>query len=109
MFKEKILPVCFIVTALLSVTGCQTKKKPEKKVGYTYSGVYFGNDLSANYQEGIKDGCITAKGTYKKSHTLFNEDQDYHDGWFLGRNKCRHLLVIEDEKRGKLSENNSDK
>ncbi|HEY9189724.1 MAG TPA: hypothetical protein VIM88_02565 [Sulfurovum sp.] len=109
MFKEKILPVCFMVTALLSATGCESKKEPEKEVGYTYSGVYFGKDFSHTYQQGIMDGCITAKGTYKKSHTLFNTDQDYHDGWFLGRNRCRHLLVVEDENRGKLSENNVDK
>ena len=47
------------------------------------------------------DGCITAKGTYKKSHTLFNNDQEYNDGWFLGRNRCKHLLVIEEENEGK--------
>lgn len=97
MLKEKIIPLSFIFNALFYFTGCTSTKVPEHKTGYYYSGVYFGKDFSPNYQQGIIDGCTTAKGTYKKSHTLFNNDDDYNDGWFLGRNKCKHLLVIEEE------------
>ena len=36
-----------------------------------------------------------------KNHiSLFNNNIDYNDGWFLGRNRCKHLLVIDDEKEG---------
>ncbi len=99
MFKEKLIPLCVIANALFYLTGCQSKSIPKHKDGYYYSGVYFGKVFSTNHQNGIIDGCITAKGTYKKSHILFNNDQAYNDGWFLGRNKCKHLLVIEDEKK----------
>lgn len=98
MSKKKMIPLFFIANVLVYITGCTSTKVPEHKGGYYYSGIYFGQGFSPNYQQGIMDGCITAKGKYKKSHTLFNNDQDYNDGWFLGRNRCRHLLVIEDEK-----------
>ncbi len=40
------------------------------------------------YKRGYQDGCKTAHGNYSKSHTLFNNNLDYHEGWFTGRNKC---------------------
>jgi len=43
------------------------------------------------YQKGYDDGCQTANGDYSKNHKLFNNDFDYHEGWFSGRRKCNHL------------------
>ena len=80
------------------MTGCKNDKtQPKVKDGYYHSGIYFGKNLPATYKRGIRDGCTTAKGLYKKSHKLFNNDQYYNDGWFLGRNRCKHLLVIEND------------
>jgi len=62
---------------------------PQNKNGYYYRGIYFGKNLDHYFQQGIQDGCTTAHGDYKKSHTLFNTNKSYYDGWFLGRNKCR--------------------
>lgn len=98
MFKQKAIPIFLIANVLFYITGCKSEREAEPKGGYYYSGIYFGKGLSPIYQQGIRDGCTTAKGKYKKSHTLFNYDQNYNDGWFLGRNKCRHLLVYKDEK-----------
>jgi hypothetical protein len=41
-----------------------------------------------NYTLGEKDGCATAKGTYTKDSTLFQNDPDYEKGWFSGRQYC---------------------
>jgi len=40
------------------------------------------------YKQGYQDGCKTAHGDYTKNHTLFNDNLDYHEGWFTGRNRC---------------------
>lgn len=98
MYKQKAIRIFLIANALFYITGCKSEREADPKSGYYYSGIYFGKDFSPIYQQGIRDGCTTAKGKYKKSHTLFNYDQNYNDGWFLGRNKCRHLLVYKDEK-----------
>ena len=99
MFHGKTIPLLLIGSALLYLTGCSPEKKPVPENGYYHSNIYFGKNFSANYQQGIADGCSTSKGVYTKSHTLFNNDQNYNNGWFLGRNRCKHLLAIEDEKK----------
>ena len=99
MFYPKTLTLLLISTASFYFTGCSTEKKPEIKEGYHHSGIYFGRNFPPDYQQGIADGCSTAKGVYTKSHYLFNNRQDYNDGWFLGRNRCKHLLVIEEDEK----------
>jgi len=89
-------PLLFLslFSALLLVSACTTGKKANTKGGYLHSGIYFGLNLSNIYKEGIKDGCKTSKGAYTKSHYLFKKKAEYADGWFIGRNKCLHLLKI---------------
>jgi len=89
----------FAVLLLLGslYSGCAPTKVPPAKGGYYYSGIYFGTHFSNEYKRGIKDGCTTAKGSYVKNHKLFNNNDDYNNGWFLGRNRCKDLLVIEEE------------
>ena len=97
MFTGKTIILLVISTSFFCLSGCSSSKAPESRGGYYYSGLYFGKNLPETFQRGIRDGCTTAKGDYKKSHIRFNYDEDYQDGWFLGRNRCRHLLVIEDD------------
>lgn len=89
--------IAFLFSALIVLTACSPKELPVSEGGYYHSGVYFGSNLSEIYQQGIKDGCTTSKGTYTKSHTSFQDEKEYADGWFAGRNKCRHLLVVDDK------------
>ena len=99
MFYPKTLTLLLISSTSFYFTGCSPEKKPEIKEGYYHSGIYFGRHFPPDYQQGIADGCSTAKGVYTKSHYLFNNRQDYNDGWFLGRNRCKHLLVIEEDEK----------
>ena len=89
----------FTTGVFLFLTACTPSSRHEMfrpKSGYQYSGIYFGKHLSPLLKRGIDDGCETAKGFYTKSHTLFNNEIDYYNGWFLGRNKCRHLLKLDE-------------
>ncbi len=98
MFQKKSILLWIAgSTTLLYLTGCGSSKVPESKGGYYHSGIYFGKNFSDTLKKGTEDGCTTAKGNYKKSHRLFNNDKDYNDGWFLGRNRCKHLLVLNEE------------
>lgn len=94
MFHQKAMSLFTIISALLYFTGCHYVEEATTKEGFYHSGIYFGNTFPKVYKQGIVDGCTTAKGIYKKSHTLFNNSQNYNDGWFLGRNRCKHLLLI---------------
>jgi len=97
MIHQKVIPLALIGFTSLYLTGCSKETQPVVKDGYYHSGIYFGQNLPTIYKKGIIDGCTTAKGVYKKSHKHFNNNQYYNDGWFLGRNKCKDLLVIEND------------
>ncbi len=89
--------IILLFLALFVISACSQKEIPVDEGGYYYSGIYFGSNFSKASQKGIKDGCSTAKGTYTKSHWSFQNNKEYADGWFLGRNKCRHLLIIDEK------------
>jgi len=91
-YKFLFLPSLLI----LFLVGCNTHRAPRYKDGYIYRNIYFGRNLSPAFKQGVRDGCETARGIYSKAHTLFNHDNDYYNGWFLGRKKCRHLLKIDE-------------
>jgi len=97
MYHKKFISLLFMGCTSFYIIGCGEKSHSSVKDGYYHNGIYFGKNFPGTYKRGIRDGCTTAKGTYKKSHKLFNNDQHYNDGWFLGRNRCRHLLVIEND------------
>jgi len=80
--------------AIFLLNACASNELPANKGGYYYSGIYFGAHFSAAYKRGIRDGCTTAKGKYKKSHWFFNNKKEYVDGWFAGRNMCRGQLKV---------------
>ena len=94
--KISITSLLLTGTILFLLQNCGSSKVPASQGGYYHSGIYFGKYFPPNYQQGIADGCTTSKGTYRKSHKLFNTSMDYNNGWFLGRNRCRHLLVVEE-------------
>ena len=95
MLKHKTISLLLLGSLGFYFSACGSSKVSASKGGYMHSGIYFGKHFPPNYQQGIADGCTTAKGDYKKSHKLFNNDSDYNQGWFLGRNRCRPLLVID--------------
>ena len=95
MFKHKTISLLLLGSLSFYFSACGSAKAPVNQGGYYHSGIYFGKHFPPNYQQGIADGCTTAKGDYKKSHKLFNEDFNYNQGWFLGRNRCRPLLVLD--------------
>ena len=97
MFKTKHVSIIFSFSLSLMFIGCATSHIPESEGGYYHEKIYFGKDLSTNMKKGIVDGCTTAKGHYKKSHTRFNHDKDYYEGWFLGRKKCKNLLKLDEK------------
>lgn len=92
--KKIIRSTLIIGTLLLMFQSCGSSKVSSSQGGFYHSGIYFGKYFPPSYQQGIVDGCKTAKGYYSKSHKLFRHNRDYNNGWFLGRNRCKHLLKI---------------
>jgi hypothetical protein len=103
--------VILLLSALVILSACGKRKVPHYKAAYYHQGIYFGTNVSPAYKYGVRDGCQTAKGFYKKNRPAFNyqpqrtkenkkyfnPNNTYKNGWFIGRNKCRHLLVLDKE------------
>ena len=79
-----------IISIILSITSCKHEPVSIENGGYYYNNIYFGKDLDKPTQKGIIDGCKTAKGTYNKNHTLFQNNNNYQEAWFIGRNRCNN-------------------
>lgn len=94
MTPRKITLILTIGTTLFFLYGCGSSKVTPHQGGFYHSNIYFGKNVPLDYQQGIADGCKTSKGYYTKSHILFKNNMDYNNGWFLGRNRCKHLLKI---------------
>jgi len=73
---KKITTLSLIAASVMLFSACTSS-----------SGIDMGAQ-SESFQNGAKDGCETAKGIYTKNHNAFNQDTQYHDGWFYGRKKC---------------------
>jgi len=92
----KYTKTILLSSSILLFNACSPNELPINEGGYYHSHIYFGANLANAYKKGIRDGCTTAKGKYKKSHWFFNNKKEYVDGWFVGRNKCRDLLKIDE-------------
>jgi len=73
---KKITTMTLITASALFLGACTSSGGPAM------------SEQSPSFQNGAKAGCDTAKGMYTKDSTAFNNDSDYHEGWFYGRKKC---------------------
>jgi hypothetical protein len=73
-----LIKILSLTTTLLILGGC------------TSSTPSYHPQNQKVYKKGFDDGCKTANGDYTKSHHLFNDNLDYHEGWFSGRKECNH-------------------
>ena len=94
MFKTSGLTIVISAGILACLSGCSATQAPVSKGGYYNSGIYFGRNLAPAYKKGIKAGCQSAKGNYSKNHYLFKNNNEYNNGWFIGRNRCNDLITI---------------
>ena len=95
---NKPTTIALFSASILLFTACGgVRHVPESQGGFYYSGIYFGKNFSPTLKEGVADGCETSKGHYTKNHTLFNNDTDYNNGWFLGRSRCIPLFKVDED------------
>ncbi len=81
-FKKVLVSSGLIVIGVIFI-ACSNPKPKES---------YRPLDLSRStqsFKSGAYDGCNTADGTYTKNHEAFNNDIEYHEGWFAGRRNCQ--------------------
>ena len=65
MIKRSTSSLLIFGITLFTLQNCGSSKVSTSQGGFYHSGIYFGKHFPANYQQGIADGCTTAKGIYK--------------------------------------------
>ena len=86
----KLALASLFMTGTLFISGCGggPSMGSVSDADFVYHGHNFGENRNADYKHGVKDGCTTSDGNYKKNHTLYKNDLSYHDGWEHGRLHC---------------------
>ena len=73
---------------------------------YCYKNINFGKSKGADFEQGVRDGCHTGEGNFKKDYSKSSTSKIYEDGWILGRSKCKQILpnegTIQEEKDSKI-------
>jgi hypothetical protein len=85
-----------IVTAglMLVMQGCAPSLPPcspgSQRAGhFCVQGHDFGRVSDPDLRRGIRDGCETGSGNFRKNYRLSASSPAYREGWMRGRTLCR--------------------
>jgi hypothetical protein len=71
-----------------------------REAGYfCYKEHNFGQHRSATFKQGVRDGCSTAEGRFRRDYSISSTSGEYREGWDLGRAYCK-FIVPEEAKPG---------
>jgi hypothetical protein len=62
---------------------------------YCYKGHNFGQHRTEAFKKGVRDGCRTGEGFFRRDYALSARSIEYREGWDQGRAYCK--LIIPDE------------
>jgi len=93
MTYTKITLASIFLIGTLFFTGCGKAPNLDgvsaSSGDFVYRNHNFGSNRDTEYRKGVKDGCHTSDGDYKKNHALFDAENDYRAGWEHGRMHCK--------------------
>lgn len=94
----------YSLTTLLYISGCSRGPAVPQSCQpgmYCYKNINFGVSKGSSFERGIRDGCKTGEGDFRKDYGSSSSNKNYENGWILGRSKCKQQLpnegTIQDE------------
>ncbi len=89
-----------IAIAVLTLNSCVPSRGRcfpyMEKAGYfCYKSHNFGRNVTTEYKQGVRDGCTTGEGRFRRDYRLSSYSEEYRKGWDAGRAECR--LIVPDE------------
>ena len=92
----------FVMSSLFFISGCAPSMGRclpyMEKAGYfCYKGHNFGRNVSEAYKKGVRDGCRTGEGFFRRDYMLSSYSTEYRVGWDRGRAYCP--LIVPNEAR----------
>jgi len=94
---EKALKIALlIIPSLVLIQGCTPDATPrpctpssQRDGSFCYRGHDFGRISDSDYRLGIRDGCDTGSGYFRKDYSRSAYSKSYQEGWMRGRTLCR--------------------
>ncbi len=85
-----------IIPSLFLIQGCAPDTSPrpctpssQRDGSFCYRGHDFGRISDSDYRQGIRDGCDTGSGYFRKDYSRSAYSKSYQEGWMRGRTLCR--------------------
>ena len=100
MHRHLLFYLVSTTTLLLTLNGCTPSlgrcfPYMEKAGYFCYRSHNFGRNVSEAYKQGVRDGCRTGEGYFRRDYALSSTSADYREGWDKGRAFCP--LIVPDE------------
>ncbi len=97
---SKIIKVSLLSLASIAIlVGCSNSSNATPSTCqegmYCYKNINFGKSEGSDFEQGVRDGCHTAEGDFRKDYSKSSSSKTYVDGWMLGRSKCKQILPNE--------------
>ena len=108
---SKVVKISIIsVASIVAVVSCSNNKNAVPSTCqdgmYCYKNINFGKSEGADFEKGVRDGCRTAEGDFRKDYLKSSSSKTYTDGWVAGRSRCKQILPNEgtrqEEKNSKI-------
>ena len=56
---------------------------------YYHQGHDYGQRRNYSYQDGVRSGCDSRSGRWRKDYNRYSHDYNYKNGWDAGYRRCR--------------------
>jgi len=105
---KKVKVSIFLTLSFFAIIGCSSDNEKVNmpdcgKGAFCYKGFNFGPSQGAKFEKGVRDGCKTAEGWFRKDYSLSSRSAEYKNGWMLGRMKCKQVLPNEGTRQEEIN------
>ena len=105
---RKVKVSIFLTLSFFALLGCSGNNENVNmpdcgKGSYCYKGFNFGPSQGSKFEKGVRDGCKTAEGWFRKDYSLSSDSVEYKNGWILGRTKCKQVLPNEGTRQEEIN------
>ncbi|WP_456430138.1 hypothetical protein [Nitratifractor sp.] len=88
-YAMPLLITLILLSGCTGSTGSLCTPTDRRSGSFCYDGINFGQNEDPLFRRGVRDGCETAKGYFRKAYSLSASSASYRRGWEAGRARCR--------------------
>ena len=84
--QEKLAATAAVVGAVAVVAANSDGSHEDN---YYHHGEDYGESRNYSYREGVRSGCDSRSGRWRKDYSRYSHDYNYKNGWDAGYRRCR--------------------